>query len=653
VGETHGFVIKEKHSKHSEGAYGLVMNVDRDDKEYVGKFFGYTIGNPDTNWILREIDNLTHLKGIEGAVQIEATFMDTRAGLLPHPHRKQERYLNQVYPVIILEKLSGGILFERITSMTSFSEQDACIIFKSFMTALQDIHTKRNMINCDLKADNLVFKSLHSSVVKIIDFGMAVNLGGRECHYDKNLQGTTQFLAPESILSKRECGQAQYSRSSDIWQAGCILYFLLSGSIAPFNDESKTAIEDNILLSRFTSVEPDNLPISMAAKKLLKRMLTNSPEERITVDGVLKDEWIVRIDKLPTTNYRASFDNELLLKRMFRHEFLKMWDITKAHVDQTTDAEGCRLHVQTPSITTYLMASSSSSRSNPRPHSEANSSRSAPSSTGTVNPEKLISAINSLKASLISCCMRIVGADAATPSAADEDRYQSESSPKRPKLGGAAVGIAEDNENIGHAHQGPVSMSCTASASSEYKPERTPALNSGSIAGISVPESAFLTGTHTILNWRGIDRDQFVELFSQHSVFKYLATHQFFDIISIGNRRNNGYVDYLECLFGVATSLPEVKSTDWQLVAHIVFHIVDIEGRGIITADVIKQCFERYFRATGTSYMEQISQFQPLLFPSPEQTYSEREFVELFLGILRPDSLSRSLHPLSRCMSKR
>ena len=137
----------------SYGAYGVVINAIRkvDNKNFVMKFFGYTINKPDTSWILREIDNMRSLKGIHGVVQIEATFTDTAEGYL-----KNKKYKRR-YPIIVMEKLSGGDLFDKIVLKNYFSEYDASIIFKTFIKALYDIHNDRNMINIDLKTENLVF----------------------------------------------------------------------------------------------------------------------------------------------------------------------------------------------------------------------------------------------------------------------------------------------------------------------------------------------------------------------------------------------------------------------------------------------------------------------------------------------------------------
>ena len=59
------------------------------------------------------------------------------------------------YPVIVMEMLEGGDLFEKISNRTSVSESDLSYSFRSAMEALRSIHN-RNFIHRDLKLDNLM-----------------------------------------------------------------------------------------------------------------------------------------------------------------------------------------------------------------------------------------------------------------------------------------------------------------------------------------------------------------------------------------------------------------------------------------------------------------------------------------------------------------
>lgn len=82
----------------------------------------------------------------------------------------------QSYPVIVMEKLNGGDLFQRISTRTSVTESYLAYSFKTFIKALQSVH-ERGFIHRDLKLDNVMNVSLdEGSAMKLIDFGFMVSL---------------------------------------------------------------------------------------------------------------------------------------------------------------------------------------------------------------------------------------------------------------------------------------------------------------------------------------------------------------------------------------------------------------------------------------------------------------------------------------------
>jgi serine/threonine protein kinase len=170
-----GYSIHPHVSENRRGSYGYVVDARRlsDGKEFVMKFFGYTKQKPDIAYILREIDNLQILKTLTGVAHIETIFNDSIEGYISRAIPKLHR---RVYPIIVMEKLHGGELFETILSKQDhgekFSEHEAAIIFKTFITALEKIHNEKNMIVVDLKSENLVFAdNKNYNSIKVIDFG--------------------------------------------------------------------------------------------------------------------------------------------------------------------------------------------------------------------------------------------------------------------------------------------------------------------------------------------------------------------------------------------------------------------------------------------------------------------------------------------------
>ena len=64
--------------------------------------------------------------------------------------------------------------------------------------------------------------------LKIIDFGLARELGLYADRIPITMCGTLEFMSPEVM----RCSHA--STASDMWSLGVILYMMLSGGVSPF-----------------------------------------------------------------------------------------------------------------------------------------------------------------------------------------------------------------------------------------------------------------------------------------------------------------------------------------------------------------------------------------------------------------------------------
>ena len=175
------------------------------------KFFGYSQNRPEHTWIYGEIMNLAALRKVDGVCKILGIFDDTDEGIVDS--NDSIKHFRTSYPVIVMEKLDKEV-FNSIECNNEFSERDASIIFKKFISTLNNVH-KARVINCDLKIANLVFRNPNDLEVVIIDFGVAKFLEEtQDCYKAKDRIGTPLLEAPETIHGN------EYSFASDIWQAG-------------------------------------------------------------------------------------------------------------------------------------------------------------------------------------------------------------------------------------------------------------------------------------------------------------------------------------------------------------------------------------------------------------------------------------------------
>ncbi|CAE7743604.1 CPK13, partial [Symbiodinium microadriaticum] len=198
--------------------------------------------------------------GIEGVVQIQGVFMDTASGLVGSPGEK--KWL-EAYPVIVMEFLDGGSIYDVIHEREKISEADLKRIYAGFIAALASMHT-HGYIHNDLKLENIMLESqTDDSGVKIIDLGFMNYLAnGASKITHSGVKGTPGYIAPET-LSRHE-----YSYKTDMWQAGCVLYSMLSG-VGDCWDA-----------------------ISESAKDLVYKLLVLSPARRLGTQEVLQHPWI-------------------------------------------------------------------------------------------------------------------------------------------------------------------------------------------------------------------------------------------------------------------------------------------------------------------------------------------------------------------------
>jgi serine/threonine protein kinase len=255
----------------------------------------YTANKPLLKDIQRELKVMLEVNGVSGVVQTFGHFMDTVDGIIPDKTFK-ERYL-----VIVMELLEGGHMLTRVNSQKYVSEHYIALAFKRLIIALDSLHRK-HFIHRDIKLENIMFLDpTDFSPIKIIDLGMMVHCPlapslkrhsitgstAEELNYnfifqDKKCRGTPGYLAPESISS------FQYSPKSDLWQAGCVLYSLLSGMPA-FNPNIPEQVTDMTYFP-MRGQAWDN--VSDLGKDLVSKILRKDPKRRLSSAEILDHPWV-------------------------------------------------------------------------------------------------------------------------------------------------------------------------------------------------------------------------------------------------------------------------------------------------------------------------------------------------------------------------
>ena len=209
-----------------------------------------------------------------------------------------EIYDDKRHYEIIMEECCGGTLTERLFKKmddegATFSEQEAAIIFKQIISAINYCHAQ-GIVHRDLKMENVLFVDREDNLdIKIIDFGLGqyssyqlVNLmdliSGEKTVIMFESVGTPNYISPEVLKGK-------YNQKCDIWSAGVILYAMLSGTF-PFKGKSDKDIYKSILRKKYEYPDKIWKSISKEAKDLIDHMLC-SEDMRYSAEQVLNHPW--------------------------------------------------------------------------------------------------------------------------------------------------------------------------------------------------------------------------------------------------------------------------------------------------------------------------------------------------------------------------
>ena len=195
---------------------------------------------------------------------------------------------------IILEYMPNNDLFYYATHLNGINEQKIKKIFYKILKAVQQCHDK-GICHRDLKLENIMFNEQNEPV--LCDFGYGGLLNENEKFTD--FVGTLNYMAPEILR------RIPYSGiRSDIFSLGVILFALI---IQKFGFEEATPSDKLYRLIIQKKYEEywekiGNIigkeiieKVSPEFKELYLKMVAYSPNERPSIEDIIKCEWLKNI----------------------------------------------------------------------------------------------------------------------------------------------------------------------------------------------------------------------------------------------------------------------------------------------------------------------------------------------------------------------
>jgi serine/threonine protein kinase len=172
-------------------------------------------------------------------------------------------------PYIVLEHLHGKDLAALVRSDGPLSWQTAVDYVVQAADAVLEAHVL-GIVHRDLKPSNLFLERGTPSRIKVLDFGIAVEVDRER---SDSRSGSPRYMAPEQL------GRKGVDERTDVWGLGVTLYELLTGG-APFDAPDLERTLARIL--NVTPVAPSTLQADIPKEldAIVLRCLEKSPEHR-------------------------------------------------------------------------------------------------------------------------------------------------------------------------------------------------------------------------------------------------------------------------------------------------------------------------------------------------------------------------------------
>jgi eukaryotic-like serine/threonine-protein kinase len=177
---------------------------------------------------------------------------------------------SQVY--MVMEWVDGRLLRHILNETGKLPPERAVRITTRVLNALDYIH-KNGVVHRDLKPENIMVDDQDN--IKLIDFGIAANVGSRRLTFAKLSQtmGTPDYISPEQVRGKR--GDAR----SDLYAMGVMLYEMLTGKV-PFTGPNAFVIMNDRLLNNPMPPREIDPTITPQLQEIIYRAMERDPKQR-------------------------------------------------------------------------------------------------------------------------------------------------------------------------------------------------------------------------------------------------------------------------------------------------------------------------------------------------------------------------------------
>jgi serine/threonine protein kinase len=192
-----------------------------------------------------------------------------------------------VHLYLVTELVERGTLLTVMQEHHHIPEKEARRFFYELMLALRYLHDDRHVSHRYISAENVLIDV--NGHIRLANFDFA-RLYDAESPLMNTSCGSPAYTSPEIIK------KGGYTASADLWSAGVLLYFLLTGKF-PFTGESSMMLFAAILMH-----EPEYpSDLSDDAQNLLRGLLQKDPATRFGITEIMAHPWLSEYAIRPTS----------------------------------------------------------------------------------------------------------------------------------------------------------------------------------------------------------------------------------------------------------------------------------------------------------------------------------------------------------------
>jgi len=171
----------------------------------------------------------------------------------------------------VMEYVDGQDLGELIRTKGNLQEKEALSILKDILQGLNLAHDK-GIIHRDVKPSNILIDK--SGRARIMDFGIAVMVGGQRLTATGTTVGSPCYMSPEQIIHPQNIDYR-----SDVYSAGIVLYEMLVGDV-PFDAETDYAVQNQQVNTPTPDPCQRNPEISPELAQIILKAMDKAPDKR-------------------------------------------------------------------------------------------------------------------------------------------------------------------------------------------------------------------------------------------------------------------------------------------------------------------------------------------------------------------------------------